>query len=217
MNILALDTASPEPGVCAARRADSLRGSSPGGPARLRRTCSPRSPAASQRAGLALAECDRIAVCSGPGSFTGLRVGLATAWGLGRALEIPVESGLDARGAGGGRPRRRRPTASPRFSTPGAARSSSSLSLWKAPERARCRVPAARLPRGSARAATGPFVCSPGGSCSVLAAVLRATSVSPGRSPSRWPRAPRDGVAAGDSLRAIYSRPSAAEEKRGAP
>ena len=41
-------------------------------------------------ASLAFADLDRIGVTIGPGSFTGLRVGLAFAKGLGAALSIPV-------------------------------------------------------------------------------------------------------------------------------
>jgi len=41
-------------------------------------------------AGLAFADLERIGVTIGPGSFTGLRVGLAFAKGLGAALSIPV-------------------------------------------------------------------------------------------------------------------------------
>lgn len=41
-------------------------------------------------AGLSLDAMDRIAVTCGPGSFTGLRVGMSVARGLGLALDVPV-------------------------------------------------------------------------------------------------------------------------------
>jgi len=42
-----------------------------------------------EKAGLELQQISRIAVSNGPGSYTGIRIGMATALGLARALSIP--------------------------------------------------------------------------------------------------------------------------------
>jgi len=81
MQILAIDTASPTPSVTLLARGGVWEEVLPPD----RRASEELLPAIERclaSAGAKLAECDRIAVCSGPGSFTGLRVGLATAWAL---------------------------------------------------------------------------------------------------------------------------------------
>jgi hypothetical protein len=56
--------------------------------------------AVAAEAGLTLAEVDAVVVGCGPGPFTGLRVGMATAAAFGHALEVPVHGvcSLDAIG-----------------------------------------------------------------------------------------------------------------------
>lgn len=53
-------------------------------------------------AGISLREVEGVAVAHGPGAFTGLRVGLATAAGVAQGLRVPIwsTSSLEARAAG---------------------------------------------------------------------------------------------------------------------
>ncbi|HHO52262.1 MAG TPA: tRNA (adenosine(37)-N6)-threonylcarbamoyltransferase complex dimerization subunit type 1 TsaB, partial [Deltaproteobacteria bacterium] len=87
--VLAFDTSSPVLGV----------GLSGGGGALVRtervvrgseRRLLPLATELLDEAGLGVHQLDGIAVAAGPGAFTGLRVGLATACGLAQALELPV-------------------------------------------------------------------------------------------------------------------------------
>ena len=84
--------------------------------------CCPRSSRCSRRRGVAIADVDAFAVSVGPGSFTGLRVGVATVKGLAfggdaRVVAVPTLAALALRAATGAGPDRRR------CSTRGAARS----------------------------------------------------------------------------------------------
>lgn len=64
----------------------------------------PMIDAACQSVGLTIAELDRIAVVSGPGSFTGVRIGVSTVKGLAHAHNTPCVAvdALEAMAAGAG-------------------------------------------------------------------------------------------------------------------
>ncbi|MBV8220781.1 MAG: tRNA (adenosine(37)-N6)-threonylcarbamoyltransferase complex dimerization subunit type 1 TsaB [Solirubrobacterales bacterium] len=94
MRILAFDTATPATTVALSgvgdvvytARDDPRRGERPGHATRLL----PLTAAVMERAGTGWDGVDRIAVGLGPGTFTGLRIGIATARALARARDVPL-------------------------------------------------------------------------------------------------------------------------------
>lgn len=109
MNVLGIDTSSAATAVCVERgdgRAFELRP----GPGDLRQPpghtaeLMPAIHALMGAAELAFGDLDLIAVGTGPGGFTGLRIGIATASGLALASDLPVRpvSSLAALAAGAG-------------------------------------------------------------------------------------------------------------------
>lgn len=212
MQILAIDTASPFPSVTLLARGGVQEEALPDD----RRASEELLPAVARcfaAAGTTLSECDRIAVCAGPGSFTGLRVGLATAWALGRAAGVPVEvvPTLEALAE------TLRPTGNARIGAAlDAGRGEVVLGVFTLDgARARPEGPTVRLTLEEARvrAAGIPTAALPPD-------LLSAGEVRPDISPSRAlalavSRAP--GEEPRSRLEGIYSRPSAAEEKHGAP
>jgi tRNA threonylcarbamoyladenosine biosynthesis protein TsaB len=94
MTILAFDTATPATTVALSgvgdvvftARHDPLPGERPGHATRLL----PLVARVMERAGIGWAGVDRIAVGVGPGTFTGLRIGIATARALARGRDVPL-------------------------------------------------------------------------------------------------------------------------------
>ena len=87
MNLLGLDT-STAASAAAVLRADGEAfeaGSAPGGPRAHAQELLPAAAEAMEAAGLDWPELDAIAVGVGPGRFTGLRIGIATARALATA------------------------------------------------------------------------------------------------------------------------------------
>ena len=159
-----------------------------------------------------LSDFNRIAVCSGPGSFTGVRVGLATAWGLGRALGVPVESvpTLEALAEAARAPDLERVAA-----LLDAGRGEVVIEFF-AFEKERARSLAGterlRIPDAAARCRGVEFVSLPE---DLLGLPGRALSTTPARAmAAAVARAPRPGTS--EAPVAIYARSSAAEEKLGA-
>jgi len=209
MNVLAMDTATPAPSI-AVLSGERIFDETLSGDRRASEELLPAVGRALARAGLRLADIERVAVCSGPGSFTGIRVGLATAWGFGRALGVDVEAvpTLEAM-AEGARP----------F---GADRAVVALDAGRGEVVAECfdlTSPRARslgasrrtTPDGVSAIANGdPIVALPRELVpAAFGAPLPAVAASLALAVARDPRP-------ATALEAIYSRPSAAEEKHGA-
>jgi len=213
MQILAIDTASPRPAVSLLAGCALFEETLPSD----RRSSEALLPAIARVLAAAktrLEDCTRVAVCSGPGSFTGIRIGLATAWGLSRASGVPVEavSTLECMAE-----------AAAHFPL-GPERVAALLDAGRgelvverfalaAGSRARSLSPAVRVPVGEvAAAASGdPLVELPAGLSGTPAVVPARTPASAlALAVARAPRVPSAGPAA-----ASYSRPSAAEERHG--
>ncbi len=108
MRILALDTATHRASVALLEERDgalvTLAEAAASVDSRHGETLLPHVEDVLERAGVPAAQLELIAVGIGPGSFTGVRVGLATAKGLALALRIPLVgiSTLDVVAAGAG-------------------------------------------------------------------------------------------------------------------
>ena len=91
MLVLAVDTATPGPALALA--GESFEEDIPLPPGhQASEVLLPSLKELLERRGLSIDRVKRLAVLSGPGSFTGIRVGLATVWALSRSRGIPVES-----------------------------------------------------------------------------------------------------------------------------
>jgi tRNA threonylcarbamoyl adenosine modification protein YeaZ len=88
--LLAIDTAAPRLQLALLAENDRLETLVEDMPTGQAERIFPATNELLARAGVSYADLTRIAVTTGPGSFTGLRIGLSAARGLGLALSIPV-------------------------------------------------------------------------------------------------------------------------------
>ena len=98
MLILGIETSTQHSSVCLARRDAVIASAGLGLPQRHGEFVAPAIAFCFEQAGVTAADVTGIAVGTGPGLFTGLRVGLATARAFASARRLPVVglSGLDA-------------------------------------------------------------------------------------------------------------------------
>ncbi len=198
MLVLALDTATSVPALALAGDGFESEARLPAG----RHASEALLPALAgllERAGHRLDDVGRIVACAGPGSFTGIRVGLATAWGFSRALGIPLETigSLEAIAETARGFSETRVTACLDAERGDVYVGGFDLEGLRARELFSPRLVAA----GSPRPEGGPVVPLASGGITPALAAARAARRSPG--------------AACDVPRAVYVRPSAAEERHG--
>ena len=104
MKILAIDTSGPVCGVAVMKDGAVVYEASAINKMTHSVNLLPMIDTACQSAGLTIADLDRIAVVSGPGSFTGVRIGVSTVKGLAHAHGTPCVAvdALEAMAAGAG-------------------------------------------------------------------------------------------------------------------
>jgi tRNA threonylcarbamoyladenosine biosynthesis protein TsaB len=88
--ILGIDTATPQVGCAVGGHEGVLASSHISGGGRHAETLAPTIDFVRRQAGIELSEIGAVAVDVGPGLFTGLRVGVATAKALASALQVPM-------------------------------------------------------------------------------------------------------------------------------
>ena len=89
MKILALESSAVACSVCLAEEEQLIAQSFENSGLTHSKTLLPMAEELLKNCGVALGEVDVIAVAAGPGSFTGLRIGVSAAKGLGWALDKP--------------------------------------------------------------------------------------------------------------------------------